>query len=492
MPIDTARIDAVKVGDFRFKPLKGGFLLTNDFGEHCFLKDEEFKKFLYGKTEKIATDKSSELISKGFMRNQLDFSRLAKKYSSRTSFLSQGPSLHIVVLTRRCNHRCSYCQTSSRGINDKKYDMDKRVASKVIAAIFESRSQDIVIEFQGGEPTLNFESLKYIVEEARERNKAAQKKLLFSVVSNMGCMDEDKLDFLLKNNVGICTSLDGPRQVHNKYRDFPGSDSHKNTVKWVRVIQDKIASGAYPGYFNHLNALITVTNFSLKYPLEIVDEYLNLGFKGIDLRPVQPFGTGDIKKWEEVSFSAEQFMNFYKRAFNYILKLNKQGEFFFERRALIFVFKILSDNDPNFLDLRSPCGAVTGQLAYDTNGDVYTCDEARMFASASQPDYSFRLGSLLKETYGELMKKEITRIVCLASCLDNLPRCSNCVYKPFCGICPLYNYKVQDDLFMRYQNQRCRINELTLDFLFDKLKDKPSRKILEGWLKRLYAKEGEA
>jgi len=42
--------------------------------------------------------------------------------------------------------------------------------------------------------------------------------------------------------------------------------------------------------------------------------------------------------------------------------------------------KILTENDPNFLDSRSPCGACIGQVAYNYDGKVYTCDEGRMFA----------------------------------------------------------------------------------------------------------------
>lgn len=481
MPITPSHIDTSAVGDFRFRNLEDSVLLTNEVGEFCFVKDSQFKKFLYGATERIPSLKLGELKNKGFLRSNLNVPALIQKYITANKSVALGPSLHIVVLTRRCDHKCVYCQASARSLKNKGADMSLRVAERVVHTIFESASPDIRIEFQGGEPLLNFKAIKYIVESARRLNQGKNKGLLISLVTNLTYMDSEKLDFLLKNDVSICTSLDGPERIHNNSRVTPAKNSYKNTVKWIKEINKLIRKRSYPF---KVEALTTITRSSLQHPREIIDEFVGLGFGSIDLRPVQPFGM-NFNKWKLSNFPAEEFMKFYEKAFEYILKLNSRGKIFFERRALIFLTKILTGRDPNFLDLRSPCGAGIGQLAYDVNGDVYTCDEGRMFAALSKPDHSFRLGNVLRNSYGEIMQNDALQTLCFASCLNNLPLCNNCVYKPYCGICPLYNYAMTGDLFMKGQNFRCKINQLTLDLLFRKLSNPQDKGIFLNWLKHL-------
>jgi sulfatase maturation enzyme AslB (radical SAM superfamily) len=48
--------------------------------------------------------------------------------------------------------------------------MTQEMADKGLDFVFRSPSQALKIEFQGGEPLLNFEMVKYIVLEAKKRN----------------------------------------------------------------------------------------------------------------------------------------------------------------------------------------------------------------------------------------------------------------------------------------------------------------------------------
>ncbi|RJP28237.1 MAG: His-Xaa-Ser system radical SAM maturase HxsB [Candidatus Omnitrophota bacterium] len=491
MSLANCQVDEKKVHNLLFKPFKSGFLITNSFGNYHFLNREEFASFVQGDTSVLAKEKIDGLREQGFLRDSLDFSALTKKYLSRKSFLFQGPSLHIMVVTHRCNHKCLYCQTNSKPATESLSDMQKQVSDKVIDFIFESPNKNIAIEFQGGEPLLNFDTIKHAVSYAKKKNEIAGRNLLIVLVTNMSRMDKDKLKYLLENNIGICTSLDGPEALHNKYRLFGQGNSYNEAVKWIKVVHEEINSGRYHGYKHRLEALTTVTRDSLLQPKEIIDTYLDNGFKGIDLRPVQPFGVAEGQAWQGISFTAEEFMGFYKSALDYIIKLNSEGKFFYERRALIFLTKILTDTDPNFLDLRSPCGAGIGQMAYDTNGDIYTCDEGRMFAALNPADFSFRLGNVSQDPYSSIMKSSKIEAMCLASCLDNLPHCSSCVYKPYCGVCPLYNYAEQKDLFMKYRNQRCSINEQILDYLFSLLRKKANMAIFKNWIEGFHYKQGE-
>jgi uncharacterized protein len=478
MPLELKETDKEKIGFFRFKQLNGQYFITNDIGEFAFLTPQEFDLFLSGKIEQACPDKYSELQNKSFIRNRLNFDRLSQKFASKNMFLGQGPSLHIVVVTLRCDHRCIYCQAGSQPLTVKGLDMDIPTAQKVVDVILESPSPTITIEFQGGEPLVNFDAVKFIVEYANKENKRRKKKLIFSLVSNFTFINQARLGFLINNNVGICTSLDGPEIPHNKNRISIGKNSsYHNAIKWLKIINKKIENNKR--YRFRVNALTTVTKSSLSFPEEIIGEFVNLGLKGIHLRPVGPFGI-DKKTWEKIGFSATEFVNFYRKALDYIIELNLKGKEFYERTAKIFLTKILTDKDPNFLDIRSPCGAGTGQLAYNYNGDVYTCDEARMLVAAG--DESFRLGNVFEDNYTKIIGNDILKTICVASCLDGLPSCCECAYKPYCGVCPIYNYVVEGNIFSTNPyNERCKINMGIMDYLFEKMRVPEIKSVFSKW-----------
>ena len=72
-------------------------------------------------------------------------------------------------------------------------DMDLDTAKKTVNFIFQTPADNITIEFQGGEPTLNFETIKYINEYAKELNKSYGKGIEFLLVTNLNNMDDDKM-----------------------------------------------------------------------------------------------------------------------------------------------------------------------------------------------------------------------------------------------------------------------------------------------------------
>ncbi|RLC36709.1 MAG: His-Xaa-Ser system radical SAM maturase HxsB [Candidatus Nealsonbacteria bacterium] len=474
MPLEINKIkfNKEKVGFCRFKKLKGKYLVTNDIGRYVFLTPREFKEFMEGKLD----EKSKifkELEEKEFIRDRLDLEHMIYRYGLRKNFIFQGPSLHIVVVTLRCNHRCVYCQTSSRGMEEKGYDMDIETARKVVDTIFKTPSKAITIEFQGGEPLVNWPVVKFIVEYAREKNKKIKKNLLISLVSNFSLLTDERYNFLAKNYVALCTSLDGPEELHNKNRPWPGGNSYKITTKWIKKITK------FQEKFNlfRVSALVTISRDSLKYPKEIVDEYLKWKFRGIHLRPLSFLGLSGKMK-DKIGYSADEFMRFWRKAMDYIININLKGKFFFERGSRIMLTKILSDKDPNFLDLRSPCGAGIGQLVYNFDGKVYTCDEGRMVG-----DDTFCIGNVKKNSYKDIVFHDTVKTLCMASLLENLP-CDNCVYQSYCGVCPVSNYALFGTLFPQLPNiDMCKLHKGMLDYLFERLENKRVKKVFDKWIK---------
>jgi len=469
------KFNSQKVGFFRYKKIKGNkYLLTNDSGEYVILRLNEFQDFLEGRI-KEKNNLYPILQEQGLIRNKMNFPDLSVKYQKKNLFLWQGPSLHIIVVTLRCNHKCIYCQASSRDEKKKGYDLDIGSAKKIVDIIFKSLSKNIAIEFQGGEPLLNWPVIKFIIQYAKEKNKTEKKDLELRLVSNLSLMDEEKLEFLVNNCVTLSTSLDGPEKLHNKNRIWLQGNSYENTIKWMKksqkIYKSKLKNKFRPG------AIVTISRFSLKYPKEIVDEYIKQGIEAIFVRPLSPLGVAK-EKWQQIGYSSEEYLKFYKKLLNYIISYNLKNPKtrFHENFAKIMLAKILTDYDPNYLELRSPCGAGIGQILYNYNGKIYTCDEGRMLG-----EETFCLGDIKKNSYKDIVSHPIVKSLCLASCLDCLT-CNTCVYKPYCGICPIYNYAVSGNIFSQMPlNERCKINKGILDFIFEKIQNKRVKKIFTKW-----------
>ncbi|MBU4386834.1 MAG: His-Xaa-Ser system radical SAM maturase HxsB [Actinobacteria bacterium] len=462
---------------FRFKQFNSGtYLLTNEIGEYVFLNKKDFNDYSGGKlTGKQKAHQ--ELLEKNFIDSEAGKRALAEKYKVKNNFLQQGPSLHIIVTTLRCDHKCVYCQTSSRGAGAKNFDMDAATAKKAVDLIFESPSPAIAIEFQGGEPLLNWEIVKFITDYAIEKRKNGNKDLEIRLMSNFSLMDEEKMKFFLDRTVGLCTSLDSPQEAHDKNRLFLGKgSSHGNTVKWINK-----ARKAYGGKVDKFmpGAVMTVTKHAFPYFKEMVDEYIGLGFEGIFLRPLTRLGVAR-NAWKAIGYTPEEYIKFYKKTVDYIIELNvKKNIKFYERTAAFFLTKILNQKDPNYLDSRSPCGAGIGQILYNYNGDIYTCDEGRMLG-----DDTFKIGKIGKNCYNDIIGHDTVKAMCVASCLDGLA-CDHCVYKPYCGVCPVLSYSQYGTIFPQLpKDEKCKANKGILDYLFLKLKDKKNYHILKKWAKK--------
>lgn len=460
---------------FRFEPLAGGMLVSNDFGGWLAMSAAEFgslKNGRFTRNRRLVT----ALSGSGFIRERLDLAGLARDYSGLCRHSFSGPSLHILVVTLKCNHACVYCRAVKAGGFGKTM-MSLETARKSVDMAFSSPNNDIAIEFQGGEALINWPVVRGTILYARRKNRGAGKNLAISVVTNLSLMDAEKLAFLSGHSVGICTSLDGPAFLHDANRRYGGGSSHQKAKYWLGRAMAAQRGGekdALP------SALMTTTRLSLKYPREVVDAYRALGLGGIFLRPLSPIGYAR-SVWGSIGYAPGDYAAFYRAALNYILDLNRDGLRFVEKGAAMLACKALAKKDPNFLDLRSPCGAATGQLAYNWDGGVYTCDEGRMAGSGQ--DESFRLGSVHKNSYAEIINAPAARVCALASCLELQPACARCAWKPFCGVCPVHNYEIQGSPWGNIAaGDWCKTQKGVFAAVFEALSDPARRKIIEGWL----------
>jgi His-Xaa-Ser system radical SAM maturase HxsB len=463
----------------RFRRVGEHVVLTNDAGRFELLPALAFDRMLAGALDDAPA--LERLGENGFLRSKPRVDVLADRLRSRREYLMQGPSLHIMIITLRCDQICGYCHASRANLDAEGYDMNVETARAVVDRIFETSSPSITIEFQGGEPLVNWPVLVETVRYANEKNRSAGKALMFSLVTNLSRMDEEKAEFLLDNGVMICTSFDGPREVHEQNRHLARASSYDEAVRWIRELNRRYATRGLDTGLAYVNALLTVTRATLQKPREVVDEYVALGLKAIHLRPLNPFGFA-AQTWAKIGYTAEEYLAFYTAALDRVLELNRGGVEILEKKLALYLQKIFTDVDPNYMELRSPCGAGLGQMAYNYDGKIYTCDEGRMIGKMG--DDIFQIGHAVENTHADVVGHETVRAMAAASYLDAVPGCSDCAYNPYCGVCPIYNYVAQGDLFGKMPGSDwCKISMGICDHLFARLavEGEALRTLLERW-----------
>lgn len=465
---------------FRWRAVGDRVLVTNLEGNWLLLTAPEFAQFVEGHVPEDS-DLHARLKAGNFLRAHYDVRAAAERIRARKSFLAGGPNLHILVVTLRCNETCVYCHASRANMDQVHTDMTRETAERAIDLVFRSPSPFVTIEFQGGEPLVNFDVVKHAIEYAVDQNRAHGKRLQFTMVSNFALLDDAKLEYLIAHRVQLCTSIDGPEKLHNAQRKLPTQDAHQRAVRWIKRINEAYAAAGLDPTLYHVEALLTTTRETLPLWKEVVDTYVGLGCKALFLRAIDPFGFADRTR-QRLEYPRGDYMQYYRRAVDYMIELNKQGVQILERYASIFLTKILRGEDPNFLDLRSPSGAGIGALAYNYDGQVFTCDEGRMLHEMG--DDTFYLGDVRTSSFRELVGHETVRAMTIASNLDGQPDCIHCTYQPYCGTIPSFNHKSQGSIFGRMRESNvCAVHKGIQDYLFEKLAeaDAETLAIFDRW-----------
>jgi len=450
----------------RHRKVGNRVLYTSHFGDWVFVSASEHAALMLGELEP-GSELAERLGSRGFLVSRLDAEAMADRVRRKKSFLRYGPNLHVLVVTLRCNETCVYCHASRAAMDRVDTDMSKETAEKCVELALRSTAPRITIEFQGGEPLANFPVIQHAIEHALQKNRAYGKELEFTMVSNLSLMNDERLDYLVGKKVQICTSIDGPPPLHDKQRVLAGGSAFDKAAHWVRAINRRYEEMGLDPTLYHVEALITVTRAALDYPKQIVDTYLDLGCRALFLRPLDPFGFAS-QTGPKIEYQRRSYLDFYREAVDYMLEKNAAGAEILERYAAIFLTKILTEDDPNFLDIRSPCGAGIGQLAYNYDGSVFTCDEGRMLHEMG--DDLFLLGDARTTKYRDIQLHDTVRAMIAASNLEAQPDCASCVYNPYCGICPVHNYETQGSLHGRMrESDWCQVHKGIQDYLFEKL-----------------------
>jgi radical SAM protein with 4Fe4S-binding SPASM domain len=438
-------------------------LITTNHGGWVILSKEEEKEL---KENKFNRDSllAKKLNEAGILLSPVSIGNVAADLKLRYQFLFGHPSFHVISLTEQCNLKCLYCHPAA---GPGKEEMSQETVNYVLDFIFSNPSLNLNIQVTGGEPLLKWEMVKYIYSRAQKMAEAKGVNLRFPLSTNLTLMTDEIAKELSQMNVDVCTSLDGPKELHDKQRPYINdSGSYDKVVYWINRLREKFGIKA--------SSLPVITGFSLEYgPEPIIDEYIKAGQSMISLKPFRVSGrTWDNLK--KLAMTSESFYDFWEKGVEYCLALNKKGVQMKESNAAFLLKNIFFPSGSGSMCHRRPCGAGLTMLSYKWDGTITGCDAAR--------DVDFLdLGNVKTDDYNTIRLKALP----LAGvCADTIPICSSCPFKAYCNTCRIDTWSRENDLYPKIPRSfDCRFHKRALGFLFSKFLNKEDTQILQNWAK---------
>lgn len=162
----------------------------------------------------------------------------------------------IFNLTDVCNLNCKYCIFSDHYPYHRSHGVETIDIKTVKLAIDDflthsEKTETPTISFYGGEPLIAYDILSEAVDYATQK---ASKKIEFNMTTNGTLLTYDMIDFLVKHDMSVLVSLDGPSMVHDKMRV-----DKNDSPTWERIIKNLEAIlWAYPDYY-HTNISFRAT-----------------------------------------------------------------------------------------------------------------------------------------------------------------------------------------------------------------------------------------
>ena len=457
---------------FNFKELPSKrYLISNNTNSFSILRNrKDLENLIFNKYKYLDSSVIAELESKNFIYDEKEYeiklNIFVSNLSSKIYSNLNKPSLFLIIPTLRCDLDCSYCQVSRVSKNKQGFDLDKQYIDEIIRVISISSDKSLKIEFQGGEPLLNFDFIKIFVQKIK--SQIIDKEISFVICTNLNNITEEILYFCKENNIFLSTSLDGNKEVHNFNRPSRYYDSYETFISKLKSSRDILGE-------NKISALSTVTKETLKDYKKFINSYVDNKFINISIRPLTILGYAFN---DNKLYSAEEYFIFYKDCIEYIFEINK-NQLFIEENLLIFLSKIFTPFSNNYLDLQSPSSYMMGALVFNYDGKIFGSDESRMLWQMTKSK-ELELGDITTKKYNFLTENNIS--ILSNSFIETMPRCEDCTYKEYCGVDIFHHLSTQGDIIGdKSISFFCKLNTMIFDYIFDSLINR--KDVMEVYLK---------
>ena len=369
-------------------------------------------------------DQVTELKEDGQLFAPDTFESMAGELKARTSGVVKALCLHIA---HTCNLNCSYCFASQGKYHGDRAIMSFEVGKQALDFLVEHSGtrRNLEVDFFGGEPLMNFDVVKQLVAYARSIEKEKGKNFRFTLTTNGMLIDDDVIDFCNKEMSNVVLSLDGRKEVHDRFRvDYAGNGSWEKIVpKFQKLVQARGGKNYYMrGTFTHANP-----DF-----LEDIKTMLDLGFTELSMEPV-------VCAADDPSALTEEDLPIVLKQYEDLAELMRERKK--EGRPFTFYHYMLDlSGGPCIYKRISGCGSGTEYMAVTPWGDLYPCHE---FVGEEK----FKLGDIWNGVSNTAIQEDF------ASCnVYARPDCKDCWARLYCsGGCAANAYHATGDVRGVYQ-----------------------------------------
>lgn len=326
-----------------------------------------------------------------------------------------------------CNLKCKYCFASQGNFKGETSLMTLEVGKRSLDYLVENSGsrRNLEVDFFGGEPLMNFQLVKDLVDYGRSIEEANNKNFRFTITTNGVLLDDDNIDFINENMDNVVLSLDGRKHINDNMRQtINGEGSHDIILPKFKKLVDKRGDKDY--YIRG-----TFTNKNIDFTKDVL-HYYKEGFKNTSIEPVvTPEEMDYALRQEHLQDVLDEYENFSKEYIE-IKKMDKE--------FLFFHFMIDLEQGPCMIKRAVGCGAGSEYLAVTPDGDIYPCHQ---FVGEKE----FLLGDIWLGVQKTELQSQFKN-----SNVYTKDECSKCWAKFYCsGGCHANSYYANNDLSQPYK-----------------------------------------
>ena len=331
--------------------------------------------------------------------------------------------LHIA---HDCNLACQYCFAEEGEYHGRRALMSFEVGKKALDFLIANSGnrRNLEVDFFGGEPLMNWEVVKQLVEYGRSKEKEYNKNFRFTMTTNGVLLNDEIMDYCNREMSNVVLSLDGRKEVNDKMRPFRGGKGSFDLI--VPKFQKFAEMRGDRDYY----VRGTFTRHNLDFSKDVT-EFADLGFRSMSIEPVVAAPEEEYAIREE---DLPQIMEEYDRLAEEYLKRKKEG-----RGFNFFHFNIDLNQGPCVAKRLSGCGSGTEYLAVTPWGDLYPCHQ---FVGQEE----FLLGNVDTGVTNERIRDEFK--LCNVYAKD---KCRDCFARFYCsGGCAANSYNFHGSITDAY------------------------------------------